>query len=143
MAHHFSDHLDISWQMRPLGRASSHLGPGQSFDCEAVKGQGSPSLTGIWNKPSASALAVWKGHTDPSLSSCVPSVTRGAVILSGYPRAMWFSLAKSAQRAWPPLCWFLSGQSHCHHLGLLFVSLGVFTLFGHIPIIENGISQLE
>ena len=51
---------------------------------------------------------------------------------------MWSNLARSAQRAWPPLSWFLTGQSHYHCLGLLFVSLGVFTLFGQIPNLETA-----
>jgi len=37
----------------------------------------------------------------------------------------------------------LSDQNHCHHLGLLHISLGVFSLFSHIPIIEKQLGQLE
>ena len=37
----------------------------------------------------------------------------------------------------------LSRKKHCNHLGLLHIFLGVFSLFVHIPIFKNWISQLE
>ena len=63
--------------------------------------------------------------------------------LYGYPWALWSARTRLAQKGQPPDWLSLSRQSHCNHLGLLHISLGVFSLFGHITIVENWISQLE
>ena len=69
--------------------------------------------------------------------------TQGTLALCGDPWALWPARARLAQKSWFPLWWSLSGQNHCNRLGLLHISLGAFSLFGHIPIPENQISQLE
>ena len=101
------------------------------------------SLSGIWGIPSPYALAARKGHIDRNPSSSAPLSAQDTPALYGYPWTLWSARTKLVQKGQPPSWWSLSRQSHCNHLGLLHISLGTFSLFSHIPIIENQISQLE
>ena len=101
------------------------------------------SLSGIWGIPSPYALAAHKGHIDRGPSSSAPLSTQDTPALYGYPWTLWSARTRLVQKGQPPSWWSLSRQSHCNHLGLLHISLGTFSLFSHIPIIENQISQLE
>ena len=78
-----------------------------------------------------------KGTSIPIFPPMPLLSTQGALICLGTQGPCGLAWP-SRPRVWPPLCWFLSGQSHCHYLGLLFVSLGVFTLFGQIPNLETA-----
>ena len=125
----------------------------------AIFGFGPPSVFWLWNHqrrptpppnslvPGAFPLSIpWLfARVLPSQSYSNVSLlsSQSTLILSGYLWALWSTMARLAKKSWPFLWWSQSGHSHCHHLGLLFISLGVFSLFGHIPIIENQISQLE
>ena len=100
--------------------------------------EGPPSPPGIWGAPSPSALAVCKGHIDHN----PPSI---AFVHTGYTGLVGLVVCQGqiGPEKPLPLWWSLSRQSHCNHVGLLHISLGAFRLFGHIPITENLISQLE
>ena len=63
--------------------------------------------------------------------------------LYGYPWTLWSARTRLVQKGQPSSWWSLSRQSHYNHLSLLHISLGASSLFSHIPIIENQISQLE
>ena len=129
--------------MPSLHGATSGLGPCQSSDCETINGQGAP----ITHWHLGHSLCQWLGCLQRTHQSVFPPVsllsTQGTLILSGYPWALWCTMARLGQKAWALLWWSLSGQSHCSHLSLLFTSLSAFSLFGHALIIENQISQLE
>ena len=101
------------------------------------------SLSGVWGIPSPNALAACKGHIDCGPSSSAPLSTQDTPALYGYPWTLWSARTRLVQKGQPPSWWSLSRQSHCNHLGLLHISLGAFSLFTHIPITENQISQLE
>ena len=100
-------------------------------------------LSGIWGIPYANALDICKGHINCNPSPVPLSSTQGTLRLYGYPRTLWSARVRLAQKNQTLSWWSLSRQSHCNHLGLLHISQSTFSLFGHIPIIENQISQLE
>ena len=69
--------------------------------------------------------------------------TQSTLRLYGYPRTLWSARVRLTQKNQTLGWWSLSRQSHCNLLGLLHISQGTFSLFGHIPVTENQISQLE
>ena len=143
MVRHFNDHLrsGISYVCGVSKAELLGIGPHQSLDSETIKGRGAPATlaSGLFPLP-----MTWLFAKEVSITIFTPVSllsTQGTPILPGYPWALWCTMAKLVQKAWP-LWWSLSGQRLCHHLGFLFFSLCSFHLFGHIPIIENQINQL-
>ena len=88
-------------------------------------------MPGVWGFPSASPLDACRGHMGHNLSCSVLWHTS----LPGCPWAMW---STTASRIGPEsLGSPVAGSERTKPfspLGLLLVSLGVFTLFGHIAI---------
>lgn len=125
--------------MVSLGKVSFGFGRPQSSDHETVNSQGPP-------------VTHW--HLGHSLFQCPGCFLKAH--WSQFPfkcpvcshLAHWFWIPIGLAQSNDPeslasLSWSVSEQGHCHHLGLLCISLDTFSLFGHIPIIENQIRQLE
>lgn len=125
--------------MASLGKVTFGFRPPQSSDYETVNTQGPPvAHWHLGHSPFQRPGCCLKAHWSQSFFEC-PFCSH---------LAHWFwipmGLAQSNDSgSLASLSWSMSGQDHCHHLGLLCISLDVFSLFGHIPIIENQIRQLE
>ena len=130
--------------MVSLGRATFGLGPLQSSDCKTINGGGGPvTLWHLGHSLFQCPGCLQRAYQSQSSLQCPFCPHRVTLALYGYPWALGSVRARLAQKSQLPLWWSLSGQNHCHHLGLLHISLGVFSLFGRIPITENQINQLE
>ena len=55
---------------------------------------------------------------------------------SGYPWALWPTMARLAQKAWSPF-WLSRVDKATVTIWAFFLSLGAFHLFGHISVIEK------
>ena len=124
-----------------VGRATCDLRAPQCW--ETIQGWGAPWISDVWGIPSSSTLAVYQRASLPqSLLQC-PSVH------TGHPGLVWVPVGfvvhhgqLGLQRLTSPVAiseW-TKLQPSFHPL---CISLGVFSLFNHVPIIKNWISHLE